>query len=76
MVLATKVFNMLSGVIVMMTALYVEVAMQTLFSEVARSAFLALSAIYFLAQFYLHVLRLLPVAKPSNEASGGGQFSA
>ncbi|MBD3258156.1 hypothetical protein GF377_06960 [candidate division GN15 bacterium] len=60
MVIATRLLNLLSGVIVLVTGMYAEASLTGYLSETMRVIVICAAAAYFLVQFSLQILRPLP----------------
>jgi hypothetical protein len=76
MILATRVLNLVSGVMTMVTGVYVIVVFEAVIADEIRIAIALASVSYFAVQFYLQVARRLRSTIATTAGSGRSQFSS
>ena len=76
MVIATRIINLMSGLITLATGMYVEIGMSELFSETVRLLIVTLAVAYFATQFCLQILRWLPSSETASQAVDASQIIA
>ena len=76
MVIATRIINLLSGLITLATGMYVEIGMTEVFSETVRLLIITLAVAYFASQFCLQVLRWLPSSETVPQVPDANQIIA
>jgi hypothetical protein len=76
MILATRMLNLVSGVVTMATGVYVMVMFQAVIADELRLAIALASVGYFAVQFYLQVVRRLKSTSVVTAGSGRSQFSS
>lgn len=76
MVIATRIFNLMSGVLVLVTGLYIELMLDHVWSDGFRWLVVGVSVIYFVVQFGLQVIRPVYAGKTADGRPSGRQFSS
>jgi hypothetical protein len=76
MILATRILNLVSGVMTMATGVYVTMTFESVITDEVRLAIAIGSVSYFAVQFYLQVARRLRSTAVATVGSGSSQFSS